>query len=411
MAKEQSTIFKYKAINKKGRIVNGSLSAQDEVHLYQQLEQIGLSLIKGTPIKRDKSRLSTFLNRNPIKLPDKIQLYFQLLQLQNADIPLTKALDYAANSLTNQQLVDITNDMKRMVSEGLSMSESMAKFPECFTRLEMAIMKISERTGDMTGSYKYLISYLEDAEKMNQQMKKATRYPMILLFVIFVALVVMLGYVVPQITSFLKVAKQMELPIYTVALMATSEFFQSYWYYLAGAVFVAFVGLKLLRKYSEPFRYKTDYMLLNLPVMGDLIRKMQISRFMHVLSTLYMAGIPILSSIKEARRVMTNEIMSAATLEVIEDVNNGLSIADALNNTGEFEILAVQLIDVAEKSSGLDKAFNQVTDIYKNEVEMKINAMIDYIEPALTMVMGILVFWIIVAVFGPIYSIFEDVGF
>jgi type IV pilus assembly protein PilC len=410
MAKEQTSIYKYKAINKKGRIINGSLSAHDEVHLYQQLEQIGLSLIKGNKIKREKTAVFSFLTKHPIKLSDRIQLYFQLLQLQVAEIPLVKALDYAANSITNQQLVDIANDMKRMVSEGLSMSESMAKFPECFTRLEMAIMKISERTGDMAGSYRYLIAYLEEAEKMNQQMKKATRYPLILLFVISIALVVMMGYVVPQITSFLKSATNIELPFHTLALMATSEFFQSYWMHMAGVITALVVSFKLLRKYSEPFKYKTDYIILNMPVVGDLVRKMQISRFMHVLSTLYIAGIPILSSLKEARRVMTNEIMSAATLEVIEDVNNGLSIADALNNTGEFQILAIQLIDVAEKSSGLDKAFDQVTTIYKNEVDETIKAFIDYIEPALTMVMGILVFWIVVSVFGPIYSIFDEVG-
>jgi len=411
MAEEQSTIYRYKAINKKGRIVNGSLSAKDEVHLYQQLEGIGLSLIKSNKISREKSKLSAFLSREPIKLPDKIQLYFQLLQLQQAEIPITKGLAYAANSLKNQQLLDIVNDMKRMVTEGLSMSEAMAKFPECFPRLEIAIMKISERTGDIAGSYKYLIDYLEDAEKMNQQLKKATRYPMILVLVICVALFVMMGYVVPQVTGFLKSATDIELPFHTLLLIDTSDFFVANWMYIFGGIAAFVIGLRMGRKYSEGFKYKTDEILLSLPIAGDLVRKMQIARFMHVLSTLYRAGIPILSSLKEARRVMTNEVMAAATLEVIEDVNNGITIADALNNTGEFDILAVQLIDVAEKSSGLDKAFNQVTNIYKNQVDEAIKAFIDYIEPSLTVVMGGLVFWIVISVFGPIYSIFDKVGF
>lgn len=409
-ARRTSSLYRYKAVNKKGRIINGSLSAYDDVHLYQQLEAVGLSLIKSNQIARSQKSFLGGFGQEKITLRDKVQFYFQLNQLQKAEIPLTKALDYASSAINNQRMQDVVNDLKRMVSEGLSMSESMAKFPEVFPRLEVAIIKVSEHTGDTLAAYQYLISYTQDAEKMQQQLKKATRYPIILVTVILLAVGILMGYVVPQITSFLKVANGAELPIYTIALMAVSDFFQSYGHYVAGLILLTIIAIKTLRKKSNAFRYKTDQIALSMPVAGPLIRKLEVARFFHVLSTLYMAGIPIINSLKEARKVINNEILKAASLELIEDVNSGKTIAASMLNTGEFEALSVQLIDVAEKSSGMEKAFIQVSDIYKNDVDEAIDAMVSYIEPALTMVMGIMIFWIIISVFGPIYSTFEDIG-
>lgn len=408
---EEFSTYKYKAVNKRGRVVNGSISAKNEIHLHHLLEEMQLSLIKSYKVDRRTSQLKTIFFTSRVRIRDRIQFYFQLKQLQKADIGLTHALSYVASTITNIVMQGITNDLRRMISEGMSFSEAMTTFPECFTKLEIAIIKLAESTGNMIDSYQYLIDYLESAEKMQARIAKATRYPMIILAVVILAVVILMGFVVPQIIGFLKIAKGFELPFQTIALMAVSDFFRNYSLYALLVLAIVVVVAYFLRQLYFPFRYQTDKLTLKLPVFGELVRKTEIARFMHVLEVLYGAGIPIVVALRESSKIVTNEVLKEATREVVEDVSNGRTIAESINQTGEFDALCVQLIDVAEKSSGLNSALKQITDIYNTEVDQTIQAALDYLEPGLTGVLGVIILWIAAAVFGPIYSVFEKLDF
>ncbi|MCK6418048.1 MAG: type II secretion system F family protein [Alphaproteobacteria bacterium] len=392
---EEFSTYKYKAVNKRGRVVNGSISAKNEIHLHHLLEEMQLSLIKSYKVDRRTSQLKTIFFTSRVRIRDRIQFYFQLKQLQKADIGLTHALSYVASTITNIVMQGITNDLRRMISEGMSFSEAMTTFPECFTKLEIAIIKLAESTGNMIDSYQYLIDYLESAEKMQARIAKATRYPMIILAVVILAVVILMGFVVPQIIGFLKIAKGFELPFQTIALMAVSDFFRNYSLYALLVLAIVVVVAYFLRQLYFPFRYQTDKLTLKLPVFGELVRKTEIARFMHVLEVLYGAGIPIVVALRESSKIVTNEVLKEASI----------------NQTGEFDALCVQLIDVAEKSSGLNSALKQITDIYNTEVDQTIQAALDYLEPGLTGVLGVIILWIAAAVFGPIYSVFEKLDF
>jgi type IV pilus assembly protein PilC len=404
---EEFATYRYKAVNKRGRVVSGSISAKGEIHLHLLLEDMNLSLIRSTKVTRETSVFTTLFFKSRVKLRDKIQFYFQLKQLQKAGISLTQALAHVSSTTNNIVLQGTINDMRRMITEGLSFSEAMATFPEGFSKLEVAIIRLAESTGNMLDAYDYLAAYLESAEKMQARISKATRYPMIILCVVFLCISVLMGMVVPQIIGFLKIAKGFELPIQTVALIAVSDFFKAYIFHILLGVSALIIVIYLLRRFYTPFRYQTDWVFLHLPVIGELIRKTEIARFMHVLEVLYTAGIPIVSALRESSKIVRNEVLKSATKEIVEDVSNGRSIAESINQTGEFDPLCVQLIDVAEKSSGLNSALRQITDIYNTEVDQTVQAAVDYLEPALTGVLGLTILWIAAAVFGPIYSVFE----
>ena len=159
------------------------------------------------------------------------------------------------------------------------------------------------------------------------------------------------------------------------------------------------------------FRHNTDQMVLNSPMIGDLMRKIEISRFSYIVSSLYKAGVPFLECLQVALESIENRVISAALSKVIEDMQAGETLSDALNTTGEFPSIVVQMIKIGEESGDMSYVLDQVSEFYDNDVEEAVQAMVTMIEPALTGIMGGLIAWIAIAVFGPIYGMFENIEF
>ena len=222
-------LYKYKAVTKSGRPTNGVLSANDEVHLYQQLEAAEISLIKCSPVNKQGTFTARFFAKKA-KIRDLLQFYIQMEQMQKSGIPLLDGLGHCRMTVTHAGLRDVISELHRLVSEGMSLSEAFGQFPEYFSKLERSIIGASEKTGNMVASYNYLIEYFKALDEMQRRIRKATRYPMILVFVILLAVTILMNFVVPQIIQFIRVADGGELPFATVALIATSDFFAAYWW-------------------------------------------------------------------------------------------------------------------------------------------------------------------------------------
>lgn len=398
--------YKYKAFTASGRPQTGVLSANDEIHLHQQLDAAGMTLVKASEIKEGGSvdSLLASITPNRLDIRDLLQFYIQMEQMQKSGIPLLDALSHCRNTLTNKGLKDAVSELHRMVSEGMSLSEAFAQFPKYFSKLEVSILGAAEKTGDMVGSYNYLIDYLKARDLMERRIKKATRYPTMLVVVILVAIVVLMKFVVPQIVGFLEGAGNMELGFATTSLMATSEFFQNYWWVVIGGIIGIFVTYKGGRQLSGGFKTLTDRLVMQLPSFGDLVRKIEIARFSYIVSSLYQAGVPFLDCLSTASESIENTVIHDALQQVQEDMRSGSSMSDAINNTGEFPAIVVQMVKIGEESGNMAQVLDQVAEFYNTDVEDAIEAMISAIEPSLTAIMGLFIAWVAIAVFGPIYS-------
>jgi type IV pilus assembly protein PilC len=205
------------------------------------------------------------------------------------------------------------------------------------------------------------------------------------------------------VVDFLK-QSQSELPFITVALIGTSNFFINYWYLVVSVPVVAFIGLKLMARTSEDFAFWLDAQLLRLPVIGPVVRKIALSRFAHFFAVMFQSGIEILKCLESSKGVVGNRALAESIGIVQQSVRAGNRFSAALLNSGEFPNLVVRMVKVGEDTGALTTTLEQVTEFYDREVNDSIDAMIGSIEPILTMTVGLILAWVVAAVFGPLYD-------
>lgn len=411
--------YRYRAVNAKGRQVRGVLAAVNDVDLYNQLQSAGLELLDGKKISSKGGLSNLSLSRQKVTLRDLIQFFMHLDQMQGAGVPLLECLADVRDTTENPMLRDIMSEVHRDVSDGAAMSEAMAKHPKVFKTLYISLIRAGEDTGDLTFAYQQLIKYLKWVDEMSAKIKKAVQYPIIVTVFVLLAITVMMMLVVPQIAGFIENLGR-ELPLYTVALMAVSSFFVTPLFHLGplpmygGLVvllspLIIFLTLKNLRKLSHSWAYRIDLMYLNMPVFGPIIRKITIARYAQTFGALFAAGIDIVRSLRSAKETVTNVAMLEALEAVEEYVQAGSPLSEAFNRSGEFPTMVVRMIKIGEESGKLTPVLDQVSEFYTKDVDEAVQGLITMIEPTLTAVMGGMIFWIALAVFGPVYESFEDI--
>lgn len=392
------------------------------MELYSQLQTAGLELIDCSVIGKKSGGLAFGnINLQRVKIRDLIQLFVHLEQMQSAGVPLLDALADIRDTTENDQLRDILTEVHRDVSDGGSMSEAMADHPKVFNNLYISLIRAGEDTGDLTSIYRQLIKYLKWVDDMQSKVRKATRYPMIVTGVVLIVIVVMMGYVVPQIVGFLDNLDQ-ELNIFTTSLIATSSFFKNPLFHVfglpvPGGLFVLMLPLIVLallhalRQTSDNMAYRIDALVLNMPVAGNLIRKITIARYAQTFGALFASGIDVIGALKSSRQTVTNRVLLEAMESVEMYVQSGSPLSEAFNACGEFPSLVVRMVKIGEESGNLTPVLEQVSEFYTKDVDEAVQGLITMIEPALTGVLGIMILWIAVAVFGPIYSMLETIEF
>lgn len=412
--------YKYRALNSKGRPIRGVITAGSEVDLYKQLQAAGLELVDCSVISQ-KAIGGKLFRVKKIKIRDLIQLFIHMEQMQSAGVPLLDALGDIRDTTENDRMRDIMSEIHRDVSDGFSLSEAMAKHPKVFGNIYISLIKAGEDTGDLTASYKQLEKYLKWVDEMQSKIRKATTYPIIVTAVVLLVIVVMMGYVVPEIVGFLS-SMDIALPIQTIALIKTSDFFANPLFHIFGlpipggvvvlvVPILTFILLKTLKKLSDEWAYRIDMMFLNMPVMGSIIRKITIARYAQTFAALFASGIPVVESLKSARKTVGNLALVEA-LEAVEGyVQAGSPLSESFNSSGEFPSLVVRMLKVGEESGNLTPVLEQISEFYTRDVDEAVQGLIAGIEPALTGILGGLILWIAAGVFGPIYGSFSEIDF
>ena len=400
--------FSYRAVNDKGRPVRGVVSAANESDLFSRLNESGLSLVDCKQMDEKPSRLA-HLTAKRVKIRDLVQLFVHLEQLQKAGVPLLDALADVRDTTESTRLRDVMGDITGEVSEGTSLSAAVSKHPTIFEPIFVSLIAAGEETGNLVHAFEQLIRHLKWTDAMNSKVKKATRYPKILIVVVIGVIWMMMSYVVPQVVGFLKDMGQ-ELPMVTTALIDTSDFFTSYFLYVAAGGALSYILFRVARNMSEGFRYRTDYMALHLPVLGQTLRKIALSRFCQTFAVLFNSGLEILKCLDAAKETAGNMVVRGALEHVRTQVQEGIPLSVALNNSGEFPSMVVRMVRIGEESGNLTGVLEQVTEFYDKDVNEAVDGMIAMIEPTLTVILGGFILWIAAAVFGPIYDSLGKMG-
>lgn len=390
--------------------MRGVLPANSRNDLYQQLQGSGLELVQSKVIDTNSGLSSKIPTLKSVTLREMIELFIHLEQMQSAGVPMLDALADLRDAAENNALRDMLSGVHRDVSDGASLSEALGKYPKTFKPLYLSLIKAGEDTGDLTSSYEQLVIYLKWVDEMTSKIKKATRYPIIVTIVVFLTMVIMMGFVVPEIVGFIESMDQ-ELGIITTSLIATSEFFQKNWAYILATPVVVFMFLFIARQSSDEFKAKTDAVMLKMPMFGSIIRKISVARYAQTFAALFAAGVDVIGGLKSSRFTVTNLALSRE-LEIVEQsVKDGRSLSESLSDCGEFPSMVVRMVKIGEESGKLSDVLSQVSEFYTKDVNEAVEGLISMIEPMLTLILGGLILWIAAGIFGPIYSSFENMDF
>ncbi len=397
--------YSYQAMNEMGRRVKGELAAENELDLETRLKQLGLELVSA---REQKTKKAGFLSR--VRMQDMIVMCLHQEQLSRAGVPLLEALADVRDATESIKLRDIMAGVYESVKNGELLSNALARYPKTFDTVFIGLIRAGEKTGDLSGAYQHLIEHMKWSDELRRKVKKATRYPIVLLVVMSIVIFVLMTQVVPKLIKFIT-SQGFAIPIHTRALIYTSAALVDYWYIIFGMPIILWVSIKIARRTSYAFAYKWDSMILKMPIFGKVSRKINLARFTHFFAVMFGSGIDILSSLEAARDVVNNRVLKESVAQVRQSVTEGSSITSALRVSGHFPNLVVRMFKVGEDSGNMDEALENINFFYNREVNDAVEGTVAMIQPILTGVMGFLILWVVAAVFGPLYDSFSKIKF
>lgn len=338
------------------------------------------------------------------------QFTSQLSTLQDAGLPIVRSLKILEGQLPKgpfkSTLVGVTED----VESGSPLSDALAKHPKTFDGLYTNMVKAGEAGGVLDVILSRLAGFMDKAAKLRKRVKGAMIYPIVVMFVTVSILLLIMIFVVPK---FEEVFKQIpglgELPAITQYLQAASRSLVNYWYVYLGVVAALVIGSRAFAA-SAPGRRFFDRLKLRLPIVGKLTRKIIVARFSRTLGTLVASGVPILEALTICKDTAGNYVLENALVKVTESVREGESIAEPLGESGIFDDIVVNMIDVGEETGELDKMLIKVADNYDEEVDVEVGSLVSVIEPLLILFMGGAVFIIVLGLFLPLMKLIQGVG-
>ena len=393
------TLHAYKAMNAGGGIVHGRMDAINPVDLELRLRRIGLDLISGDPV----STGSLFPGARVPRL-ELINFCFHLEQLTRAGVPLIDGLADLRDSVTHPRFREVIAGMIESIEGGRTLSRAMAEYPRVFDGVFVSLIRAGEDSGNLPAVLGNLIASIKWQDELAAHARKLVMYPAFLGAVVIGVTLFMMIYLVPRMASFIRNLGQ-ELPMQTRLLIMTSDFFVGYGHLLVGLPVAVAIVVALFVRGNPRARRHVDAFKLGLPLVGDIQRKIILSRFASLFAMMYASGISVLDALRATEDAVGNLVIKDGLKRVGEMIGEGQGISEAFRNAGLFPPLVLRMLRVGESSGGLDTALINVSYFYNRDVKESIERVRGMIEPVLTLVVGVVLGWVMLAVLGPIYDV------
>jgi type IV pilus assembly protein PilC len=399
--------YEYKAIDKAGRPARGGIDAVNEVDLELRLRRMGLDLINFKQVDRHASR---FAGGGSITRRDLINFCFDLEQMIRSGIPMIDGLRDMRDTLENPPFRDVITVMTEDMEGGKVLSQCLATHPQVFDAVFVSLIRAGEQSGQLPEVFKNLAENLKWLDELISDTRRLMIYPIITLVVVLGVLVALLIFLVPQIAQLFK-TMGLALPAQTRALIAVSGFMTQYWYIVFGVPVVAAAVIMVAVQRSARIAYLWDYAKLRLPLVGSTLQKIIMSRFANVFGLLYRSGITVLDAIKTCEDVVNNRVISDGLVRAGQQIAAGESLTETFRNLGMFPPLVIRMLRVGESTGALDTALTNITYFYNRDVKESVDKAQKALGPAMTLVLGGLLAFVIWAVLGPVYDILGKLKF
>jgi len=401
----------YKATDSSGKFVNGSLEADGEKGVVAELHDMGfipirIALSKGSGRRFDvdiSKQISTLFKG--VSGKDILAFTQDLSTLLESGLPVDRALSILIEAAEKEKVKEVVGDILKTVQGGGYLSDAMAKHPKVFSTFYVNMVKAGEAGGVLESVLGRLGAFLESSQELKDYIKSALVYPLFLVFVGGASIIILLTFVIPKFSVIFSDMGQ-AIPFSTRFLLDLSEVLRSYWWVILGGLGAI---VFFLRRYftTRAGRLRLDRNKLSFPVVGGLVRKIEVARFARTLGTLTKSGVPILQALVLVKDIIGNRVIAKSMEEVYDKVKEGDKLSKPLSDSGIFPSLAIQMITVGEETGRLDGMLLRVAENYEKMVKDTVKRFISLLEPAMILAMGLVVGFVVISMLMAIFSMNE----
>ena len=402
--------FQYRAVDAEGKVVEGTIEATEVPAVVARLHDRGLIPLNIGAAAADGARarapvritLPAF-GRGRVRGRDLLVMTQELSALVSSGLPLDRSLATLAELADKAELKRVLSEVLHAVQGGKSLAEALGQHPRVFPPLYVNMVRAGEVGGFLEQVLQRLSEYLESAQQLRDDVRAALTYPVLLTCAMGVSMLILLVYVLPKFSAlFADVGRA--LPLQARLILGVSTAVRGYWWALIGAVGLVVGGVRYSIR-TPRGRYGWDQWKLRLLLVGPMLRKMEVARLARTLGTLLKSGVPMLQALGTVKEIVGNQVLARALGEVEVGVREGAGIAEPLALTGVFPPLAVQMIAVGEETGRLDELLLRVAEHFDREVRVQIQQFTRLLEPALILVMGLGVGFIVISMLSAIFSV------
>ena len=393
------TMYAYRSMNANGKKIRGNMDAANLLELELRLKRMDLDLIDC----KEQAEKTFSLGRVKITRKDLINFCFHMEQMTAAGVPILEGLADLRDGAENIRFRGVVADLIENIEGGSQLSEAMDRYPIIFDKTFSSLITAGEKTGKISDVFKSLGDSLKWQDELTAQTKKIVMYPIFVGTIVLGVTFFLMIYLVPQLTGFIKNMGQ-ELPMHTKALIFVSGLFINYWYVVIALPLVTWIGAVLLLKNSANARYKADGYKLRVWMIGPVLHKIILSRFVTFFALMYESGITILDCIRLSEDIVNNEVIAKGLRRAGVLISEGQSVTAAFQSTDIFPPLVIRMLKIGEATGSLDTALRNVSYFYNRDIKEMIEKVQAMIEPVMTVVLGLILGWIMMSVMGPIYD-------
>ncbi|MBV9852593.1 MAG: type II secretion system F family protein [Armatimonadetes bacterium] len=398
--------FVYDALDAQGRSVKGKIEADNEQIVLAKLHEqrfhvVDLSEARGSLKARAAAK------SQKVKLQSLVVFSRQFATMIDAGIAIIKCLDILEGQTKEESLKGVIAAVRKDVKGGLSLTDALAKHPHVFSKLYVNMIRAAEIGGILDVILDRLAGFLEKEMEIKGKIKSAMMYPTIVLVFAGFMVVALFLFVLPRFKEIFA-SMDVEMPAVTQALFASSDWLRAYWWVVLILGVGVYVGVKQYGR-TVTGRYKLDQLKLKLPIFGDLVLKMSVSRFSRTFGTLIASGVPMMRSLEIIGETSGNAVLAEAIGNARSSIREGAKISQPLANSGLFPAMVTHMIDVGEETGRLSEMLSKVADFYDNEVDAMVKGLTSLIEPMLIVFMGVLVGFIAISVMTPIFKLVSSI--
>src|SRR6266853_5165463 len=396
-------LFNYTARTLTGELQSGSIELATHDDVVAHLRKNRMIVVK---IQQAPKDLKIGFGKG-VTTRDVVIFTRQFATMINSGLPLVQALDILSEQSENPALRDTTRAIVFDVESGHTVADALRKHPKAFTELYVNMVAAGEAGGILDTILLRLATFMEKNDALVRKVKGAMIYPAVIFSVAGMAIIILLIFVIPVFQEMFAGIHQ-QLPLPTRIVIGASNVLKHYWWAIGGGVAGAFFGIK--KYYATPSgKLNLDRLMLNVPVLGDLIRKSAVSRFTRTLGTLIASGVSILEGLEITAKTAGNRVIHDAVMESRASIAGGETIAAPLQKSKVFPPMVISMIAVGEQTGGLDEMLTKIADFYDEEVDVAVSSLLSLMEPVMIVVLGVVVGGMVVAMYLPIFDMVNAV--